>query len=57
MNDISNMRAFIDTDGIVCYIDPMTKVKKKNRKRHIKDGAPKKLRGQNNVQKQSTFKV
>ena len=44
-NDIQGMRQFVAEDGILCYVDPMTRVTKKNRKRHIKDGAPKKLRG------------
>ena len=48
MNDIRGMRQFVAEDGILCYIDPMTRVTKKNRKRHIKDGAPKKMRGMNN---------
>ena len=48
-NDIQGMRQFVAEDGILCYIDPMTRVTKKNRKRHIKDGAPKKLRGMNDL--------
>lgn len=48
MNDIRGMRQFVAEDGILCYIDPMTRVTKKNRKRHIKDRAPKKMRGMNN---------
>lgn len=32
-------------DGTMIFIDTMTVKKKKNRMRHIKDGAPKKLRG------------
>ena len=32
-------------DGTVVFIDPGTEVKKKNRVRHCKDGAPKSLRG------------
>lgn len=45
MSDIRGMRQIIADDGIVTYVDPMTHVTKKNRKRHIKDGAPKKERG------------
>lgn len=45
MSDIHGMRQIIAEDGIVTYVDPMTHVTKKNRKRHIKDGAPKKERG------------
>ena len=48
-NDIQGMRQFVAEDGILCYIDPMTRVTKKNRKRHIKDGTPKKLRGMSDL--------
>lgn len=33
------------SDGVVVFVDPMTEKKKKNRVRHIKDGAPKRFRG------------
>ena len=49
MNDICGMRQFVASDGILCYVDPMTRTTKKNRKRHIKDGAPKKMRGINRM--------
>ena len=45
MNDISKMRMATSEDGVNVFIDPMTRVTKKNRKRHIKDGAPKSERG------------
>lgn len=50
MSDIRGMRQFVTGDGLVCYADPMTRVKKKNRKRHIKDGAPKNMRGINHME-------
>lgn len=31
MSDICGMRQFVTGDGLVCYVDPMTRVKKKNR--------------------------
>lgn len=41
----SRMRTYRHEDGTVIFVDPGTEVKKKNRKRHCKDGAPKRLRG------------
>ena len=40
-----NIKSFEDVDGTICFIDPSTEVKKKNRHRHIKDGCPKSERG------------
>lgn len=38
-------------DGTVVTVDSMTEKKKKNRHRHVKDGAPKHMRGiQNKVE-------
>lgn len=50
MSDICGMHQFVTGDGLVCYVDSMTRVKKKNRKRHIKDGAPKNMRGINHME-------
>ena len=41
----TGMRQHIAEDGTVTFIDPGTRKTKKNRHRHTKDGAPKKLRG------------
>lgn len=35
-------------DGSVVFVDPGTRVAKKNRRRHVKDGAPKSMRGKRN---------
>lgn len=43
--DILSHRQYKAEDGTVIFIDPGTEKKKKNRKRHIKDGAPKSMRG------------
>jgi len=39
------MRQIVGDDGVVTFVDAGTKVTKKNRKRHMKDGTPKKERG------------
>ena len=44
-NDISRMRTYESEDGVVIFKDPMTRKTKKNRHRHMKDGAPKNMRG------------
>ena len=47
-NDIfpfQNYRVATASDGIVVHIAKETVKTKKNRRRHIKDGAPKKMRG------------
>ena len=44
-SDISRMCIKTATDGVVVYKDPMTRKVKKNRHRHVKDGAPKNMRG------------
>lgn len=41
----AKMKSFEYPDGITVLIDPGTVTKKKNRKRHAKDGAPKSMRG------------
>lgn len=45
MQDDLRYREIVQSDGVVVMIDPGTRPKKKNRKRHIKDGAPKSMRG------------
>jgi hypothetical protein len=45
MQNVSTMRSLELPDGVVVMIDPGTETKKKNRKRHVKDGAPKSMRG------------
>ena len=45
MSDFTGMRRIVADDGVVTFVDAGTKVTKKNRKRHIKDGTPKKERG------------
>lgn len=47
-NDISRMRTMECEDGVVVFKDPMTRKTKKNRRRHIKDKAPKHMRGARN---------
>lgn len=43
--NITGMRTYEHPDGTVIFIDPGTVQKKKNRQRHVKDGAPKCIRG------------
>ena len=45
MSDFTGMRQIVADDGVVTFVDSGTKVTKKNRKRHVKDGTPKKERG------------
>lgn len=45
MSDFTGMRQIVADDGVVTFVDAGTKVTKKNRKRHVKDGTPKKERG------------
>lgn len=45
MQDELQYREIVQSDGVVVMIDPGTRPKKKNRKRHVKDGAPKSMRG------------
>ena len=45
MSDFTGMRQIVADDGMVTFVDAGTRVTKKNRKRHIKDGTPKKERG------------
>lgn len=45
MSDFTGMRQIVADDGVVTFVDAGTRVTKKNRKRHIKDGTPKKERG------------
>ena len=45
MSDFTGMRQIAADDGVVTFVDSGTKVTKKNRKRHVKDGTPKKERG------------
>ena len=45
MKSTTKMRTIELPDRTVVFIDPGTEVKKKNRVRHCKDGAPKSLRG------------
>jgi hypothetical protein len=45
MSDFTGMRQIVADDGVVTFVDSGTKVTKKNRKRHMKDGTPKKERG------------
>ena len=45
MSDFTGMRQIVANDGVVTFVDSGTKVTKKNRKRHMKDGTPKKERG------------
>lgn len=45
MQDELQYREIVQSDDVVVMIDPGTRPKKKNRKRHIKDGAPKSMRG------------
>ena len=45
MSDFTGMRQIVAEDGVVTFVDAGTKVTKKNRKRHVKDGTPKKERG------------
>ena len=45
MKTVMDMRTTELPDGVVVMIDPGTETKKKNRKRHVKDGAPKSVRG------------
>ena len=44
-SDISRFRSEKATDGVTVLVDPGKKKKKKNRHRHVKDGAPKNMRG------------
>lgn len=44
-DDISRMKVKERRDGITVLVDPGTVKTKKNRHRHIKDGAPKSERG------------
>lgn len=44
-SDISRFRSEKATDGITVLVDPGTRKTKKNRHRHVKDGAPKNMRG------------
>ena len=45
MSDFTGMRQIVADDGVVTFVDAGTRVTKKNRKRHVKDGTPKKERG------------
>lgn len=45
MSDFTGMRQIVADDVVVTFVDASTRVTKKNRKRHIKDGTPKKERG------------
>ena len=45
MKSTAKMRTLELPDRTVVFIDPGTEVKKKNRTRHVKDGAPKSMRG------------
>lgn len=45
MDNLNRWKTYTDEDGIVCFIDPGTETKKKNRVRHVKDGCPKSERG------------
>ena len=47
-SDISRFQGFraeIASDGVVVFVDPGTRITKKNRHRRAKDGAPKSMRG------------
>ena len=45
MADFTGMRRIVANDGVVTFVDAGTRTTKKNRKRHVKDGTPKKERG------------
>lgn len=45
MRPTTKMRTVELPDGNVIFVDPGTELKKKNRMRHVKDGAPKCFRG------------
>lgn len=45
MKSTTKMRTLELPDGTVVFVDPGTEVKKKNRTRHVKDDAPKSMRG------------
>lgn len=45
MKNTTRMRTLERPDGTIVFLDPGTEVKKKNRSRHVKDGAPKSMRG------------
>lgn len=45
MKNLTKMRTYEHPDGTIVFLDPGTETKKKNRVRHVKDGAPKSMRG------------
>lgn len=45
MKSTTRMRTLECPDGTIAFLDPGTEVKKKNRSRHVKDEAPKSMRG------------
>lgn len=49
MSSFEGMRRIVADDGVVTFVDAGTRVTKKNRKRHVKDGTPKKERGKAGV--------
>lgn len=51
MSNVNELNSYTDDDGIVIFVDKMTWITKKNRHRHIKDGAPKKERGKVKITK------
>lgn len=50
--DVSKANGYVDKDGIYIFVDKNTRQTKKNRTRHIKDGAPKKERGKVQITKE-----
>ncbi len=56
-NDETRYRMETGPDGVVIFVDPGTRVTKKNRHRRIKDGAPKSVRGKPRDKWENAIKI